>query len=183
MREIKALETHAYGCRFRSRLEARWATVLNALGIAWEYEPEGFALPSGNYLPDFYLSDARVYMEVKPVRWDDRAGTLLAELTQVSGAPCVLAGPLEPEPYGLRCTVPEGLIDMVGGEPVWAHLKPPAQSGITPGVWWSGDESPAWWTLAGDRVPEGPHVLAAWNAGRAFRHDDPRTHVKLRKTG
>lgn len=50
---IKAIETSYKGYRFRSRLEARWAVFFDALGIAWEYEPEGFELPSGRYLPDF----------------------------------------------------------------------------------------------------------------------------------
>lgn len=51
---IKAIETEYNGYRFRSRLEARWAVFLDALGIRYEYEPEGFSLPSGkHYLPDF----------------------------------------------------------------------------------------------------------------------------------
>jgi hypothetical protein len=54
---IKAIETRAYGCRFRSRLEARWAVFFTAMGLRWEYEPEGFELPSGRYLPDFKVWD------------------------------------------------------------------------------------------------------------------------------
>jgi len=51
---IKAIETEYNGYRFRSRLEARWAVFLDALGVKYEYEPEGFELPSGKkYLPDF----------------------------------------------------------------------------------------------------------------------------------
>lgn len=54
MSEIKAIETIYNGYRFRSRLEARWAVFFDALGINYEYEPEGFELPSGKrYLPDF----------------------------------------------------------------------------------------------------------------------------------
>ena len=54
MKEIKPIETVYKGCRFRSRLEARWAVFFDALGVEWEYEPEGFELPSGRrYLPDF----------------------------------------------------------------------------------------------------------------------------------
>lgn len=53
---IKAIETRYAGYRFRSRLEARWAVFFDALGIGWEYEPEGFELPDGTrYLPDFKL--------------------------------------------------------------------------------------------------------------------------------
>jgi hypothetical protein len=51
---IKPIETRYAGYRFRSRLEARWAVFFDALGLKWEYEPEGFELPFvGRYLPDF----------------------------------------------------------------------------------------------------------------------------------
>lgn len=54
MGRIKPIETEYNGYRFRSRLEARWAVFFDALGVRYEYEPEGFELPSGKlYLPDF----------------------------------------------------------------------------------------------------------------------------------
>ena len=54
--EVRALETGYKGCRFRSRLEARWAVFFDALGVKWSYEPIGFELPSGaKYLPDFRI--------------------------------------------------------------------------------------------------------------------------------
>lgn len=81
---IKAIETCYKGYRFRSRLEARWAVFFDALGMKWEYEPQGFHVSSlqqliidesGNetgtdgrkwlYLPDFYLSDLGTWVEVK----------------------------------------------------------------------------------------------------------------------
>lgn len=68
---MKAIETKYKGYRFRSRLEARWAVFFDALGIKWEYEPEGFELGGGvRYLPDFFLpgfGNAKgMYVEVKP---------------------------------------------------------------------------------------------------------------------
>lgn len=68
---IKPIETHYAGCRFRSRLEARYAVFLDALGLRWEYEPEGFDLPSGAYLPDFKVYHSNgghgyCWLEVKP---------------------------------------------------------------------------------------------------------------------
>lgn len=69
MGTIKAIETEYAGCRFRSRLEARWAVFFDLVGVGWEYEPEGYELPSGNYLPDFrILSDSRpcFWIEIKP---------------------------------------------------------------------------------------------------------------------
>lgn len=53
-KEIKAIDTEYKGYLFRSRLEARWAVFFDALGLKWEYEPEGFDLGDGTYyLPDF----------------------------------------------------------------------------------------------------------------------------------
>ncbi len=86
--EIKPIETSYGGCRFRSRLEARWAVFFDALGLRWEYEPEAYALPSGNYLPDFrlHLKGGPVWFEVKPPNAsndDDRWGEL-ADATNLS---------------------------------------------------------------------------------------------------
>lgn len=67
---MKAIETKYKGYRFRSRLEARWAVFFDALGIQWEYEPEGFDLgEAGWYLPDFLIfcddNSEGVWFEVK----------------------------------------------------------------------------------------------------------------------
>jgi hypothetical protein len=78
---IKAIETTYAGCRFRSRLEARWAVFFDHLRIRWQYEPQGYvigpypadATPSmsslvvreGAYLPDFWLPESRLWVEVK----------------------------------------------------------------------------------------------------------------------
>lgn len=56
MTNLRAIETRYAGCRFRSRLEARWAVFFDTLGLAWEYEPEGFQLAEGPYLPDFKIT-------------------------------------------------------------------------------------------------------------------------------
>src|SRR5690625_2304014 len=63
---IKPIETRYKGYRFRSRLEARWAVFFDALGIEWQYEPEGYVLEDGTwYLPDFWLPQIGKYVEVK----------------------------------------------------------------------------------------------------------------------
>jgi hypothetical protein len=63
---IKPIETWYGGCRFRSRLEARWAVFFDQLTIRWEYEAQGYELPSGaRYLPDFWLPDENFAVEVK----------------------------------------------------------------------------------------------------------------------
>lgn len=66
MKQIKAIETRYKGYRFRSRLEARWAVFFDAMGLQWEYEPEGFDLgAAGWYLPDFYLTNLNMWVEIK----------------------------------------------------------------------------------------------------------------------
>lgn len=63
---IRAIPTMYRGVTFRSRLEARWAVFYDALGIGWHYEHEGYQLPSGWYLPDFWLPDLGCHVEIKP---------------------------------------------------------------------------------------------------------------------
>lgn len=86
---IPAIETRAYGCRFRSRLEARWAVFFTQAGFQWEYEPEGAALDSGNYLCDFRVTGpngVQVWVEVKPkLAVDQPDDPRWAELAAASG--------------------------------------------------------------------------------------------------
>lgn len=63
---IKPIETIYKGYRFRSRLEARWAVFFDALNIRWEYEKEGWDINGKWYLPDFYLPELDLWIEVKP---------------------------------------------------------------------------------------------------------------------
>lgn len=90
-RPIKAIETRVYGCRFRSRLEARWAVFLTEAGFRWEYEPEGIELAAGRYLPDFRVSRSgsavSVWLEIKPKLGTDPADDpRWTELAARSGA-------------------------------------------------------------------------------------------------
>jgi hypothetical protein len=88
---IKPIETRYDGCRFRSRTEARWAVFFNAVGLEYEYEKEGYALPSGWYLPDFYLPDIGYWLEVKgqaPTPDEISAGSFLHFTT---GKPVLIA--------------------------------------------------------------------------------------------
>ena len=65
--QLTALETRYAGCRFRSRLEARWAVFFDELAIEWHYEPRGYRIPSTGqcYLPDFWLPGLGAFYEVK----------------------------------------------------------------------------------------------------------------------
>jgi len=63
---MRVIETEYNGYKFRSRIEARWAVFLDAMDIEYQYEPEGYELKSGErYLPDFYLPEDKVWLEVK----------------------------------------------------------------------------------------------------------------------
>lgn len=68
---IKAIDTFYNEKYFRSRLEARWAVYFDELKIRYIYEPEGYELSNGyRYLPDFYLPDHNLYVEVKLISYD-----------------------------------------------------------------------------------------------------------------
>lgn len=61
------------GVTFRSRLEARWAVLFDALNVVWLYEPEKIHLRTGiNYIPDFHVNvsdwigNDDIWIEVKP---------------------------------------------------------------------------------------------------------------------
>lgn len=77
---IKAIETVYKGYCFRSRLEARWAVFFDALGLEWEYEPEGFDLGDGVY----YLPDFRVVLPTGASGWFEVKGNLL----EISDSDC-----------------------------------------------------------------------------------------------
>jgi hypothetical protein len=83
MSQIKAIETQYKGYRFRSRLEARWAVFFDAAEIDWQYEPEGFQLKDGWYLPDFWLPTfgGSMYVEVKYTGGDFSKARSFAEQT------------------------------------------------------------------------------------------------------
>lgn len=84
MSYIKPIETRYKNYRFRSRLEARWAIFFDALGIQWEYEKEGYPLPSGPYLPDFWLPQVDMWAEVKGYRFTDEELALCAQLANAT---------------------------------------------------------------------------------------------------
>lgn len=78
---IQAIETVYNEYRFRSRLEARWAVFFDALDVEYEYEPEGYQLPSGGYLPDFWLPQLQCWIEIKAETPNSRELKLAAELS------------------------------------------------------------------------------------------------------
>ena len=65
LQNIPAIPTTYRGVRYRSRLEARWASFFDALGWRVDYEPD---LQAGLVIPDFLLVDFAhpVLVECKP---------------------------------------------------------------------------------------------------------------------
>lgn len=113
MLNIPSIETRYAGCRFRSRLEARHAVFFDHLGIFWEYEPEGFILPSGYYLPDFHIpvqprtANTEFWIEIKP---NQEAADSDRRICEFEGATLVLTRINErdvlitpDDPDGLKC--------------------------------------------------------------------------------
>ena len=87
---IKAIETRYKGYRFRSRLEARWAVAFDTIGHEYLYEYEGFELPSGRYLPDFYFPHLNAWGEVKPCNFTQEELQKCAELVLHTKKVCIL---------------------------------------------------------------------------------------------
>jgi len=78
---MQPIQTSYKGYRFRSRLEARWAVFLDALNAKWSYEKQGFNLDGTLYLPDFWVEDWSVWIEIKgktPSDEENRKCDLLA---------------------------------------------------------------------------------------------------------
>lgn len=69
--DLRPIETVYQGFRFRSRTEARWAVTFEVAGLTWQYEREGFDLPSGWYLPDFWIAGG---VSMSPPMWVEVKG-------------------------------------------------------------------------------------------------------------
>lgn len=131
---MQPIETHYAGHRFRSRLEARWAVFFDTLGLTWEYEPQGFVIGGGYletnpYLPDFYLRDERLWVEVK--------GQLdAAALDRICHAVCAHGGlPLDPEGSPRPAEYPLATLLILGDIP-----RPTRSTVLHAGLrWWKGD--------------------------------------------
>lgn len=96
---IKAIETEYNGYKFRSRLEARWAVFLDSFNEEWAYEVEGYELPSGRYLPDFWLPRFNCWLEIKGIQPTELEETLSCQLARMTGRPVLLVWGL---PYQAR---------------------------------------------------------------------------------
>lgn len=88
-RTVRAIETKYDGYHFRSRIEARWAVVFNALGQPYEYEKEGYDLGDFWYLCDFWLPRELAWVEIKgkpPTKIEIARLRLLSQHTECRAA-------------------------------------------------------------------------------------------------
>ncbi len=103
---MRALEATYKDQRFRSRLEAKWCIFWDALAVRWEYEPEALELDGFAYIPDFWLPDYKVWVEIKGTIHNDEAGGQMvlkaSELARQSSRPVILCFH---EPYDPKCAV------------------------------------------------------------------------------
>lgn len=66
---MRAIPTTLSGIQFRSRLEAKFARLLQLLGIRYVYEPMRHVKSGGGtYTIDFFLPEQQLYVELKPKR-------------------------------------------------------------------------------------------------------------------
>lgn len=119
--KITAIETRYKGYRFRSRTEARTAVFLDAAGITWRYEEQGYELPSGRYLPDFELGvdgTDPVFLEVKGPEPNEREFRLAAELDGSVGRCMIWSG-------GMKLAMDGGeALGWVYGGGTWSPTDP-----------------------------------------------------------
>lgn len=91
-KEIKAQEDWYNGIKFRSKLESKTAQALDNLGIAYQYEPNGYKLSNGMwYRPDFWLPDAKQFIECKGVMKETDTAKIIGLVSDTSHSVIVLS--------------------------------------------------------------------------------------------
>jgi hypothetical protein len=97
--DIAPIPTTHNGITFRSRTEARWAVFFDQLGIAYRYEQEGFELPGGRYLPDFFLPGVNdgMFVEIKGIAPTADEYRACEELAKASTRPVLIVYGSPPE--------------------------------------------------------------------------------------
>lgn len=190
---IKAIPTRYAGHHFRSRLEARWAVFFDAAGIAWQYEPQGYQLPSGRYyLPDFYLPECATWIEVKGAE-DQLDRDLMSEAAHIPrpgfknvgeiGPALMVLGPMPPAAPGWGDWAWISLDDCYscghgGGLHTWWHTFGLFRKNKRP--WWIDD-----WPDAEDAISTHPWlepiradetgIESAYTAARSARFEHGET--------
>ncbi len=106
------------------------------MGWSWDYEPCHYGLGTLNYLPDFYLPDTDVWVEVKGPSFLDAAS--MGKVASAAAGPHPL--PSRRPPYGPASAVVlvGPMAQAAGGRPVHQLVAPTGQArvaGFTRAVW------------------------------------------------
>jgi hypothetical protein len=150
---VAALPTVYAGISFRSRVEARWAVFFDALGISYRYEAEGYDLRGVWYLPDFWLPDLKIFIEIKPRGEEptDLEIEKLVRLAEGTGYPAFLFAD-DPELKDGRIVPPE------------AHVAYPLTGTDFPMLWCECPDCGSLgiqWNGFSDRLPCKQGILSA----------------------
>lgn len=137
-----AIETNYMGCRFRSRLEARWAVFFDTLRVPWEYEKQGYVIGGVPYLPDFWLPVKKIggrverlpahgcWVEIKGAAPSDEEKFLLLGLTRDTGhAGLLLSGGIGRDLAAMESVILESLasIEMAAADELAREMIVPKQ--------------------------------------------------------
>jgi hypothetical protein len=137
---LQAIETRNKGYRFRSRLEARWAVFFDKMGTRWGYEKEGFHLSNGEmYLPDFWLPDLGVWIEVKGQKPTDAELQRCRMLRDGTDSAVAIFHGLPSEDCGNGTLYCFDSCDSGGGCSVWYGVSLGQRRGLA--FWFPGCES------------------------------------------
>lgn len=176
-----AIPTNYRGYSMRSRLEARWAVFLDALRVRWIYEHQGFDLGSlGWYLPDFYLPEWRIYLEIKPTRPDHNSLEMekcRRVLDLGTDAVLLCSGLPNDEPATLFC---HDLSDSSGGQSEWNSVWWTCEEHGLPGLYWDNSGQKSFYADGTfefglphinleDSRPDYPALIGALNTCRSYR--------------
>jgi hypothetical protein len=149
--EHAAIPTVYNGIQMRSRLEAKWAFVFDALGLKWSYEP----IDLNGWIPDFIVDD----MPLEP------CGNLKPEFQERRCKPFLI----EIKPLGVRdehwlrapIDVTEKIESALGtpnsdrGDSTWIKFFDdlpyhPVLLGENPLIGWWFQRHAGWWCVAGN---------------------------------
>lgn len=86
------------GYNFRSRVEARWAVFFDEVGIRYYYEHQDYVICGRRYLPDFFLPDFDIHVEVKGIATPDDYA-LCCVFSSIVGQIVMLEGPPSFSPF------------------------------------------------------------------------------------
>jgi len=161
---MKAIETFYKGYHFRSRLEARWAVFFDALNVQYRYEWEGYDLGgAGHYLPDYWLPEQQLFVEIKGVDPFDVPHTEMDKIEALRGRIVLFGGNIE-IPLGGLLFAYDVHITGSGGESewpiVWAFCEKHSRYELT-----FGDERHEIYRDVAMREPLMPcmHKAATWH--------------------